>query len=67
MASKKYAAVNQNDCVACGTCVTVCPKSAIKIVKGCYARIDSELCVGCAKCRKVCPTSCIELMERKGA
>lgn len=60
---RKKASVNINDCVACGCCVKVCPRNAIKIWKGIMAKVDSELCVGCGKCAKECPASVIEMKE----
>ena len=35
------------ECVACGTCVPVCPKEAIQIRWGVSAHVDEEKCVGC--------------------
>lgn len=64
MLSKKYSSVERDCCVACGTCMLVCPKKAVQIVKGCYASVDSDACVGCGKCEKICPTGCISLVER---
>ena len=51
------------ECVACGCCVKVCPKSAIHIVNGIYAQADPLQCVGCGKCAKECPASVIEIRE----
>lgn len=65
MASKRYAAVNDEYCVACGSCVKVCPMSAISIWKGVIAKVDSDKCVGCAKCAAECPAGAIELKERE--
>ena len=64
MASKKYASVEHKNCVACGTCMIVCPKEAIQVNHGCIAQVNSDVCVGCGKCAKVCPTGCILLKER---
>lgn len=64
MASKKKAQVDRKSCVACGTCISVCPMRAIDVMKGCYARADERICVGCGKCAKVCPTGCISIAER---
>lgn len=64
MLSKKYAFVERKNCVACGTCISACPKIAIQIVKGCYASIDEQSCVGCGKCAKACPTGCITVNSR---
>lgn len=60
---KKRAYVERKDCVACGCCVKVCPKSAIHIYKGIYAVIDIATCVGCGKCAKECPATVITIGE----
>ena len=64
MSEKKRLASIHKDCVACGTCIKVCPKAAISIYKGIRARVDSSSCVGCGKCAKVCPANVIEIVER---
>ena len=61
----KKAFIRKLHCVACGTCMKVCPKSAIYINKGVVAIIDEEKCVGCGKCTKVCPAWLIQLEEVK--
>jgi len=60
---KRKAFVAQEDCVACGCCVKVCPLSAIQIVKGIMAQVNMDKCVGCGKCAKECPASVIEIRE----
>ncbi len=60
---RRKAAVNQNDCVACGCCAKVCPLSAIQVVKGVAAQVDGSKCVGCGKCARECPASVIEIRE----
>ncbi len=60
---RKRAVVEKKDCVACGCCVKVCPKSAIHVEKGIFAVIDVEKCVGCGKCEKECPGGIITIME----
>ncbi len=64
MASKRYAHVGEY-CVACGSCVKVCPMSALSIWKGVVAQVDKSLCVGCGKCVKECPAGTIELKDRE--
>lgn len=64
MPSKKFAQVDKARCVACGACVKVCPKSAIRVHKGCYAIVAAETCVGCGKCANTCPATCITISER---
>lgn len=60
---RRRAAVNQNDCVACGCCMKVCPLSAIRVVRGVAAQVDESKCVGCGKCARECPASVIEIRE----
>ncbi|MGI6576968.1 MAG: DUF362 domain-containing protein [Eubacteriales bacterium] len=60
---KRKAAVVQEDCVACGCCMKICPRSAINIVKGIFAEVEFEKCIGCSKCVKECPASIITITE----
>lgn len=53
------------ECVACGCCVTVCPKKAIRIDSGVIAKIDGEECVGCGICAGVCPAAVITVTGRR--
>ncbi|WP_101910650.1 4Fe-4S dicluster-binding protein [Marasmitruncus massiliensis] len=64
--TRKRAVVAQEECVACGCCVPVCPKGAIHIEKGMHAQIEQTLCVGCGKCKAVCPASVIQMAEGNG-
>lgn len=57
----KKAVVSSKDCVACGSCVKVCPKNAIKIENGSYAKVDHSLCVGCKSCQRACPALAITM------
>lgn len=53
------AMVDTKLCVACGSCVKVCPKAAIVIIKGTHAQINEKACIGCGKCKVICPASVI--------
>ena len=64
MASKKYAVINRDVCVACGVCVKECPMNAISVWKGCYAVINPDICIGCGKCERSCPAGSITVMDR---
>ena len=64
MASKRFAFVGEY-CVACGSCVKVCPREAISVWKGVTARVDTERCIGCGKCAQECPAGAIELRNRE--
>ena len=54
------------DCVACGSCVGVCPKTALSVNSGIRAEVDTGKCIGCGKCVKACPAAVISL-ESRGA
>lgn len=60
---KKKAFVDEAHCVACGSCVKVCPTSAIQIWQGITARVAETVCVGCGKCVRECPASVIRIQE----
>lgn len=60
---KRKAIIDKDYCVACGTCVKVCPLHLISIEQGVFAKIDNDKCIGCGKCSKVCPASIIEIKK----
>ena len=52
-------------CTGCGTCISICPSSALKIKinksEGIYIpEIDEKNCIDCKMCLKVCPGYSIE-------
>jgi len=47
-------------CTACGDCVEICPKNAIKIVKE-RAEVDYSKCIKCYCCHEVCTYDAISL------
>lgn len=36
---KKYANILENECVACGSCIKVCPRGAISVPHGISAKL----------------------------
>ncbi|HAB62034.1 MAG TPA: 4Fe-4S ferredoxin [Lachnospiraceae bacterium] len=58
---RRFASVNEAECVACGSCIKVCPKEAIRVPNGVSAIVDLLKCVGCGLCAKECPASVIEI------
>lgn len=48
-------------CLGLGSCVTVCPQDAIKIIDG-VAVVNQKKCVACGLCVKTCPKGLIELI-----
>ena len=49
--------INDN-CIACGTCQTVCPTDSISAGDPIYV-IDPDTCIDCGSCAQVCPSDAI--------
>ncbi len=63
-ASGAVCEVREDDCVACGACITVCKYGAIELVdtpKGKKARVNPVICKGDGLCNPKCPASAIYL------
>lgn len=60
---RKKAWILQTECVACGSCMKVCPRDAIHIEKGIFAVVNATKCIGCGKCARECPASVIDMKE----
>jgi len=63
-ASGAVCEVNEDDCVACGACITACTYGAIEFCetpKGKKARVNPILCKGDGLCNAKCPTNAITL------
>lgn len=61
----KKTAIILNECVACGSCIKVCPKSAVSIYRGIRAAVDTGKCVGCGKCAQACPAGVITITTKE--
>ena len=59
------AAVNEDLCIGCGRCATVCPYSAIEIDPSGKASVIEASCKGCGVCTAECPTKAIQLRHFK--
>lgn len=46
-----------DSCVACGSCVAVCPVGAIS--EGDIMVVDADSCIDCGACEGECPTGAI--------
>jgi ferredoxin len=57
------AIVDEEECVSCGICASVCPEEAITMND--IAVIDSLKCTGCGSCVDECPSKAISLAELK--
>lgn len=47
------------DCIACGACVDICPVTAIRAGQPIYI-IDKDVCIDCGSCDDVCPVQAIK-------
>jgi heterodisulfide reductase subunit A len=64
IASGAICEVNENDCVSCGACISVCKYGAIEFhetPQGRKAKVNPVLCKGDGLCNSVCPTGAIFL------
>jgi Na+-translocating ferredoxin:NAD+ oxidoreductase subunit B len=50
-------------CVGLGSCASVCPLGAIRVVSS-LAVVNPSICSGCGECTRVCPTGVISLLPR---
>ena len=50
--------VDEEKCLACGACISVCPQDAISMHAG-KALVDRDKCISCAICIKACPVGAI--------
>jgi heterodisulfide reductase subunit A len=61
----QIAKVDPTDCVACATCVKVCPYGAPMINDLKKAEIQSAKCMGCGSCTAACPAHAISLQHQE--
>ena len=61
----QVAQVNPVNCVACATCVKVCPYGAPMINDLNKAEIQGAKCMGCGSCAAACPARTITLQHQE--
>lgn len=61
--AKKVATVDSS-CVACGSCIKVCPLKGMTVPKGICAK-PPKACVGCGKCTVICPAGVITITHKE--
>ena len=59
--SAQVSYVNQDKCISCMTCVTVCPYGAPSCNKDGKGQIEAAKCMGCGICVAECPARAIQL------
>jgi heterodisulfide reductase subunit A-like polyferredoxin len=55
------AQVDEEMCIACLTCLRVCPFGAPRFNERHFAQIDSAACQGCGNCASACPQGAIQV------
>jgi Pyruvate/2-oxoacid:ferredoxin oxidoreductase delta subunit len=64
-ASSNYLArVDEDRCVACGTCVERCQMGAMRL-EGDTAEVDEGRCIGCGVCADGCPSEAMALVRKE--
>ena len=61
----QVAEVDPENCVACATCVKVCPYGAPMINELDKAEIQGAMCMGCGSCAASCPARTITLLHQE--
>lgn len=59
----KFIEVDEEKCVHCGACYSLCPVDAIKIEEDFSVVFDEGQCVRCEACLDACPMAAISLIR----
>jgi ferredoxin len=51
--------IDRDKCMACGGCVSVCPRGALELKEEIIH--DKKLCILCKSCEKTCPVNAIKI------
>ena len=54
--------INDDKCIDCGACISLCPKDALSLDKEERLKFYYEKCIGCLLCLDSCPRFAIEEM-----
>ena len=58
---EKKSQIDENLCIACGTCIENCPVGAIEYNVQGRAEVQKEQCVGCQLCSNICRAMAIKM------
>jgi ferredoxin len=58
--------LDQDTCVGCGLCETVCPHGVFAVADGKASLTDRDLCMECGGCAKNCPVQAITVTAGVG-
>lgn len=62
--SNFYAAIDQDTCTGCESCIDVCPMEAISMTDDNTALVDKERCIGCGLCFTRCDFESISVTAK---
>ena len=60
---KRVVKKDEELCIDCGACVSLCPVRAIELDKDWTIDVNDKECIGCKLCTYSCPTKAIKVME----
>ncbi len=60
---KKVVKKDNDLCIDCGACLSLCPVKAIYVEKDWTVEVNDKECVGCKLCTFSCPTKAIKVVE----
>ncbi|MDP3066699.1 MAG: 4Fe-4S dicluster domain-containing protein [Methanobacteriaceae archaeon] len=60
---KRVVKKDNDKCVDCGACLSLCPVEAITIDEEWKVELDDQKCIGCGFCTSSCPTKAIKLAD----
>lgn len=61
--AKRVVKKEEDLCIDCGACVSLCPVSAITLEKDWTVEVNDKECIGCKLCTYSCPTKAIKVVE----
>ncbi len=47
--------LEENECVDCGACISICPQEVFSFDEEFRLRVDAKRCVLCGRCIEICP------------
>ncbi len=47
--------LNEQECVDCGACISICPQEVFSFDDDWKLRVDARRCVLCGRCIEICP------------
>ena len=60
---KRVVKKDEDMCIDCGACVSICPVRAIIIEDDWTVEVKDKECIGCKLCSYSCPTKAIKVIE----